>query len=201
MLDHRADVSVDPPIDPDECDCAPTARERRSLWPSLMSRRGALAVGAVSATLRIPAFAQAPAPTAKSAFNFVEIEAGSDEKHHVAQGYDADILIRWGDPVLPGAPAFDPTKQTAAGQKLQFGYNNDYVAFFPIGNAGDRGLLCVNHEYVDPEAMFPGIKRVSRTNFSEITEAHVAVEMAAHGVTVAEIVREGERWRPVLEGK
>ena len=40
---------------------------------------------------------------AKSRFAFNEIEAGVDEDHHVADGYDADVLIRWGDPVLPGA--------------------------------------------------------------------------------------------------
>ncbi|WP_292874042.1 M23 family metallopeptidase [Microbacterium sp.] len=64
MLDHRADVSVDPPIDPDECDCAPSARERRSLWPSLMSRRGALAVGA----LGVAALGMATAPTIPPAY-------------------------------------------------------------------------------------------------------------------------------------
>ena len=45
-------------------------------------------------------------------FNFKEVLAGSDEKHYVAEGYDADVLIRWGDKVVSGAPEFDPTKQT-----------------------------------------------------------------------------------------
>ncbi|MBN9081776.1 MAG: dTDP-glucose 4,6-dehydratase [Rhizobiales bacterium 62-17] len=169
--------------------------------------RGALAVGAVSATLRIPAFAQAPAPTAKSAFNFVEIEAGSDEKHHVAQGYDADILIRWGDPVLPGAPAFDPTKQTAAGQKLQFGYNNDYVGFLPMPGAADpssHGLLVVNHEYTNEELMFPGIggrQELKQANFANMTKDLVDIEMAAHGGSVLEIKRENGKWQIVPGSK
>ena len=38
----------------------------------------------------------------RSLFDFKEIEAGIDQTHHVAEGYDAEILIRWGDPVLPG---------------------------------------------------------------------------------------------------
>ncbi len=46
-------------------------------------------------------------------FNFKEIAAGSTKTIYVAEGYDADILIRWGDPVEKGAPAFDPQKQTA----------------------------------------------------------------------------------------
>ncbi|MDB5533816.1 MAG: hypothetical protein JWO28_2131, partial [Hyphomicrobiales bacterium] len=80
--------------------------------------RGALAVSAIGAAmpgslpgLSSPAAAQTAAP--KSSFNFTEISAGSDETHHAPEGYEADILMRWGDPVLPGAPAFDPQKQTA----------------------------------------------------------------------------------------
>ena len=103
---------------------------------------------------------RAKAETA-SRFRFDELEAGVDENHHVAAGYDADVLIRWGDPVLPGAPAFDPTTQTAAAQRLQFGYNNDYPRLFPDAGRGQsvaHGLLVVNHEYTNEELMFPGLR-------------------------------------------
>ena len=58
-------------------------------------------------------------------FDFEEIAHGVDETHHVAKGHRADILIRWGDPVVSGAPAFDPAAQSAAAQAKQFGYNNE----------------------------------------------------------------------------
>jgi secreted PhoX family phosphatase len=132
---------------------------------------------------------------------FEELAAGVDERHHVAAGYEADVLLRWGDPLFPGMSPFDPRNQTGAEQARRFGYNNDYVAFFPLGGANDRGLLCVNHEYTSPEVMFPGVKRVSRLDFSMITEAHVGVEMAAHGVSVVEITRDGQRWHPVLDSR
>ena len=130
---------------------------------------------------------------------FTELAAGVDERHHVADGYTADVLLRWGDPLFPGMAPFDPRTLSDADQARRFGYNNDYVAFFPLGSAGDRGLLGVNHEYTNPEVMFPGVQRVSLTDFSMITQAHVGVEMAAHGVSIVEIARDGARWYPVLD--
>ncbi|MDU0365496.1 DUF839 domain-containing protein, partial [Rhizobium sp. 25PS6] len=90
--------------------------------------QGSLAVSAIAATVSPIALMSADEARAAdnkgSAFNFSEVEAGVDDKHHIAEGYDADILLRWGDAVLPGAPQFDPAKQTADAQSKQFGYNN-----------------------------------------------------------------------------
>jgi secreted PhoX family phosphatase len=79
--------------------------------------KGALGVAAIAAAVS-PAAIAAAQTSAKglSRFHFEELEAGTDADHHVAPGYDADVLIRWGDPVLPGAPAFEPQKFTAAAQ-------------------------------------------------------------------------------------
>ncbi len=106
-----------------------------------LSRRdlmsGLLAVSAVSLALppgsfAPPAAAEAAEKRATPSFHFAEVAAGSDETHHVADGYDADILIRWGDGVLRDAPLFDPVKQAADAQARQFGYNNDFLGFIPI---------------------------------------------------------------------
>ncbi len=142
-----------------------------------------------------------PRPQAhRDRFNFEELNAGIDANHHVATGYRGQVLIRWGDPLFPDSPAFNPTAQTAAAQLKQFGYNNDYVAFFPLDGAGKRGLLCVNHEYTNEEVMFPGIgKRQDTSGFEDMTPELVDIEMAAHGVSIVEIAREGEDWRVVLD--
>ena len=112
-------------------------------------------------------------------------------------------VIRWGDPVLPGAPAFDPTKQTAAAQKLQFGYNNDYLGYLPMPGAANpsrHGLLVVNHEYTNEELMFPGIgadQMTKEQNFAKMTKELVDIEMAAHGGAVIEIRRDTGKWQVV----
>lgn len=135
-------------------------------------------------------------------FKFVEVAAGVDDRHHVAEGYDADLLIRWGDPVLPGAPAFNPLTQSGAAQKLQFGYNNDYLGYIPMpgaANPSHHGLLVVNHEYTNEELMFPGLGRQDRKEvaFAKMTKELVDIEKAAHGGAVIEVVRENGKWRVV----
>jgi secreted PhoX family phosphatase len=138
---------------------------------------------------------------------FEEVEAGVDATHHVADDHDADVLIRWGDPVLPGAPPFDPLQQSAAGQKLQFGYNNDYLGYLPMPDAADpsrHGLLVVNHEYTNEELMFPGIgadQMAKGQAFAAITKDLVDIEMAAHGGAVIEIRREAGGWRVVANSR
>ncbi|PXW66624.1 PhoX family phosphatase [Methylobacterium sp. B4] len=151
-----------------------------------------LAAGIGSGT--VPAAAEA-AP----AFDFPELGAGVDEHLHVAVGYEAKPLLRWGDPLFSDAPAFDPKGQSAAAQARQFGYNNDFVGFIPLDEAGQRGLLVVNHEYTNAELMFPGLGAAERKAvIAALSADQVAVEMAAHGGSVVEIVREAEGWRPVI---
>ncbi|MFD1746337.1 PhoX family protein [Rhizobium helianthi] len=169
--------------------------------------QGSLAVSAIAATVSPVALMSADearaAGKAGSAFNFNEVEAGVDAKHHVAEGYNADILLRWGDAVLPGAPEFDPLKQTADAQSKQFGYNNDYVGFIPLEGSSTHGLLVVNHEYTNPHLMFPGLVKVVDGKISQgkLSKEQVDVEMAAHGGTIIEIRKVDGKWKPVTDGK
>ena len=79
----------------------------------------------------------------------------------VAEGYRTQVVIKRGDPVIAGVRPMEPEKIAAADQEKQFGYNNDFVAWLPLekGSANSsRGLLCVNHEFTNPELMFRGVK-------------------------------------------
>jgi secreted PhoX family phosphatase len=160
--------------------------------------RGSLAVAAISATLGARALA-ANEPAARGAFAFKELEAGVDQTHHVAEGYDAQVLLRWGDPIFTDALEFDPYAQSAEKQRRQFGYNTDYLGYVPIEGSSEHGLLVANHEYTNEELMFPGVGvQNSRNAFSGTTKELTDIEMAAHGGSVVEIRRRSDRaWEVV----
>lgn len=140
--------------------------------------------------------ASGPAKAPSAGFAFRELIASVDENHKVAEGYEAHILAAWGDPLFAESGPFDPNKQSASDQAQRFGYNNDYIAFFPLDAQGRHGLLCVNHEYTSPEVMFAGIGgRPDRNDFAAISAEHAGIEMAAHGVSVFEIALPDGRWR------
>ena len=189
---------------------APTFQEilerrisRRNIMNGAMKLgAGVMIPGALGATLA--GCADQPEPESpestqtdvlQGSFNFEEIPRGMDANHHVPTGYEAEVLIRWGDPLFSDSPVFDPSSQTAEAQAKQFGYNCDFVGFFPLpsdAGEGQRGLLCVNHEFTSTLLMFPDVAQ----NFpASMTEALCEVEMAAHGGSVVEIVESGGSWR------
>lgn len=165
------------------------------------SRRTALKgllAGTAAALAPVSTLAKAADPADPSTLTFQPPEHVIGDDHKVAAGHRTQVLIRWGDAVDAAAPAFDPTRQAAPAQELQFGYNNDFVAFMPLpvgsGNS-DHGLLCVNHEYTNAELMFPGI--TLKNKVEAMTREQVEVEIAAHGHSVIEIKRDGDTWATV----
>ena len=173
---------------------------------SRLSRRGLLkgaAVGAMTGLFGQTALAPlASAAESASTLTFEEIEHGVDETHHVAKGYSANVLMRWGDKISPDAPEFEPSKLTAASQEKQFGYNCDFIAYMPLpaGSASsENGLLCVNHEYTNAEIMFPGLTEANKLD--NITKDQVEVEIAAHGLSVVEVRKNGSAWQVVTDSK
>ncbi|MFB2551082.1 PhoX family protein [Ensifer soli] len=207
------------------CSANPTMGDiirRRFSRRAFMS--GSLAVAAISTTVSPLALLTAEDARAEtgSAFDFAEVEAGVDGTHHVADGHEAEILMRWGDKVFADSPDFDPMNQTAEAQARLFGYNNDYVGFIPLDGNPDHGLLVVNHEYTNAELMFPNFARVVKEKktkdgkpvvengveveeekvvLGDYTKALVDIEMAAHGGTVIEIRKIDGKWQPVLDGR
>ena len=69
-------------------------------------------------------------------FDFAELGVIEDETHHVADGYDADVLIRWGDPIIGGATGFDP-----ATLEMRVSRNGNYLSVTATIRAESRPQL------------------------------------------------------------
>lgn len=164
--------------------------------------RGAGAVAATGLAMRaFPANATSVAAkeiivleetTALSSLTFAEVGRGNDEHHHIAEGYKADVLIRWGDPIKAHMGAFDPAKLTDEEQNKRFGFNNDYTVFFPMkrgSDQSDRGLLGVNHEYSLAHLMFSGL-----VQDAEPMPEQIKAEMASIGTSVIEVRKKDGTW-------
>jgi hypothetical protein len=160
-----------------------------------------MAATAAAGALGGPLFGEGGrAAAAQRGLTFTELKRIYDEKDHVAPGYSKQVLVRWGDPLVKGAPAFDPAAQSAAAQESQFGYNNDFMAFLPLpvgSNSSDHGLLCVNHEYTDPHIMWPGM--TEDDGGRKLDKGQVEVTMAAQGHSVVEIKKGDKGWEVVAD--
>ncbi|MFM9841803.1 MAG: PhoX family protein [Dongiaceae bacterium] len=181
----------------------------RDVLAERVSRRAVLKGGATAASLAIGAGfvgsvfeKQAHAGSTGASFSFDELKRIYDQTHHVAPGYKADILIRWGDKVAADAPDFDPTQQSVESQSKQFGYNCDYIAYFPLpigSDNSDHGLLFIHHEYPNPHVMFPGYVAADAEVGKTISKEHADVSLASVGHSVIEIEKKDGQWR-VVEG-
>lgn len=165
----------------------------RDIASKAMSRRTLLGAGAAATAVGLlsaePAAAQLPKPSIPLpglAFDAIAPVPVTVDTVTVPQGYRWDPIIRWGDPILRGAPKFDGENQSPEAQAGQFGYNNDYLDIIPTNLFGTRALLVCNHEYTNENIMFP-----------PGTDPEVAIRTAwaAHGMSVVELKR-SRRGRP-----
>lgn len=136
------------------------------------------------------------AATNKNLLGFKEIGPSTEDKIIVPEGYEAKVLLAWGDPLFSKAKPYDESKKIDAkaveNAHLVFGDNTDGMSLFPLG--ADRAVLAVNNEYVNPEIMF-------NHHGKELTKDDVAYEEASLGVTVFEVAKKGEFYEVVLDSK
>ncbi len=162
-----------------------------------LSRRDVLKGAVAAATLLYFPIVQTkrhvPVPPAAQGLGFTPIPPHTADTLAVAPGYRAEVLLAWGDPIVPGAPPFDRERPTPEAQALQFGYNADYVGFMPLPRGSltpDHGLLVVNHEFTNPELMY------REFDLKNISPRKVAVQLEAVGLSIVEIFSDQDgRWQ------
>jgi uncharacterized protein len=162
----------------------------------VISRRTMLKGMAASSALGL--FGCSSMPTQDPApLGFAEVPRSSGEGIAVPAGYTAQVLLRQGDPIRPGAPEYDPRTQTGAQQEQQFGSDPDFISFMPLpygSKSSARGLLGVNHENHRAPICFPGSPK-------QLSQQQVEVQVAAQGFSITEIAKDGNQWRVVKDSK
>lgn len=117
--------------------------------------------------------------------NFTAIAASSEDALEVPPGFRADVLISWDDVFRDGT-----------GKRLRYGFNNDFLAYFPL-HGSSEGILFVNHEYPDPFFLH-GYK----PNGSPKTPAQVQEEQDMVGNSILHVQRRRDgTWRVVSPSK
>lgn len=168
----------------------------------------AAGVGTAVAPVLVASNAASAAREPGRRLTFTAIAPSGADEVIVPEEYDHGVVIGWGDPLSDSAPAFDFVNQTADAQRVQFGFNCDFVASFPLPAwverevehhgapsalslwwlgfqfkrlqriESRRTLLWVNHEYTSGSEMFAFYDPESPS------VQQVNVELAAHGGSV-----------------
>ncbi|WP_051343400.1 PhoX family protein [Pseudonocardia spinosispora] len=156
-----------------------------------LTRRGVLRAGALLTLVGAAGTALAgcadqspPAPAGPPVpgTNFSPVAPNTADAITVPAGYRSSVVLRWGDPILAGAPAFDFAAQTPEAQAGQFGFNNDFCGLVPLGDG--RWAMWSNHEYVTPIFMFAGYDEANPT------ETQVRISWNAVGGSVVAVRRD-----------
>ncbi len=156
------------------------AISRRGFLNGVLVMGSAAALGATTALTTTGA-------DAADRFGFDAVAASTEDTVVVPSGFKWETVVRWGDPIFPGAPEFDgATRGSAASQETAYGDNTDGMAVF---SDGDKQLLVCNNEYTNRKIIWG-----NRPDGKWETDDDVKKGMMAHGVTVVEIAQNGGKW-------
>lgn len=133
---------------------------------------------------------------------FAAIAVNRNDAITVPTGYTARSFLPWGEPLFAGGPAYkDGGLNTGAEQEVQIGMHHDGMHYFPLfarPGRPNRGLIAINHEYADVEYLHAnGATTVNGARPAD----EVRKEIAAHGVSIIEVIeRDPGQWE-MVQGK
>ncbi len=158
------------------------------------TRRQLLKTGLAGAVLALPGCATLAG--GGPLLGFTPIPTSTADSIVVPPGYNAKVLYAWGDATgITAGPNFRwDGSNSAEEQELQAGMQHDAIEFFALPGTGvgtsARGLLAMNHEYVDDGLLHADGMRT--WNADKVRKAQ-----AAHGVSVIEVELNGGQWSVV----
>ncbi len=140
---------------------------------------------------------QAGAQTRLPYMGFTAVPASNADALVVPPEYEAQVLLRWGDPIgaVAGMPAFKvDASNTADEQALQAGMHHDAIEYFALNNDARHGLLAINHEYTDDGLLHTDGQKTWSAD-------KVRKSLHAHGVSVVEVKQQGANWNVVANSR
>ncbi|MBH98852.1 MAG: hypothetical protein CMM56_10445 [Rhodospirillaceae bacterium] len=177
-----------------------------ALWQQKMTRRKVLCRGSEFALISAmsPGYLFAQQNNINVSLGFQAIPLSSADEVIVPNEYKAEILLKWGDSLFHGISELDATAisqgqlmlpQAAFEQAHQFGYNCDGIGLFEYDE--NEVIVCVNHEYPNPELLFPGYRAAQRAgiagNFIRENPGCVDYMKATVGLSIAHF-ETGKNW-------
>ncbi|WP_318473577.1 PhoX family protein [Photobacterium leiognathi] len=133
----------------------------------------------------------------QAVLNFDSIPGSLTDAVSIPSGYTAQVLVPWGTPLnVNGNVWKNDGTNDSTDQLNALGMHHDGMHFFPLNEASTDGLLCINHEYIDQQALHPNWDKDTerakevRTDIDEIRK-----EINAHGISVVRIQLKDNQWK------
>jgi uncharacterized protein len=149
--------------------------------------------------------------TSKGALlGFQPVPISYDDTVVVPEGYSFQVLAATGEPIMGDMPAYRPGANTGAEQGMQIGQHHDGIHYFPIDGSSEDGIICVNHEYIEPRFLHaekPGYKGQPIGDSDVVYDAdgkrdddEVLMEINAHGVSIYRTTKQADgSWAVVAD--
>lgn len=154
----------------------------------LLQRAFILSTGAFAASVLPSSKALRLKGSTFEGLDFAPVAANTLDTVTVPIGYQWYPLISWGDPLWEGVPGFNQkTRGTGDSQEKCFGDNNDGMHIFDING---RSVMVVNNEYCNKKIIYG-----NRTSGLPETLDDLRKGIAAHGISIFEVVQNNGKWK------
>ena len=160
------------------------ALSRRDVFKSVIAFGSVAALG----NTLMPAAAVA----APDRFAFEAIGISTDDDFKVPAGYNASVVVSWGDPLWSDAPEFDhATRGSGKSQAKSMGDNIDGMELYAHG---DKTVLIVNNEYCNRNIIWGNREEGKPQEDDDYLKGK-----NAHGLTAVELVEKDGQWSIVKD--
>ncbi|WP_305459102.1 PhoX family protein [Photobacterium leiognathi] len=167
------------------------------LGVSAMTALGAFGLAGCNSSSSTEGTTAKVADRSQAVLNFDSIPGSLTDAVSIPSGYTAQVLVPWGTPLNANGNVWKNDGTNDSTDQLNaLGMHHDGMHFFPLNEASTDGLLCINHEYIDQQALHTNWDKDTerakevRTDIDEIRK-----EINAHGISVVRIQLENNQWK------